>query len=49
VHNLLAVVRGARAPVHEPTLLPARLVVRESTAQRTRHRRHLPAAPPQGN
>jgi LacI family transcriptional regulator len=38
VRNLLAIVRGARPRATEPVILPARLVVRASTAQRRRNR-----------
>jgi DNA-binding LacI/PurR family transcriptional regulator len=38
VGNLLAIVRGAQPRAQEPVTLPARLVVRASTAQRSRKR-----------
>jgi LacI family transcriptional regulator len=38
VRNLLAIVRGARPRAQEPVSLPCKLVVRQSTAQRTRSR-----------
>jgi DNA-binding LacI/PurR family transcriptional regulator len=38
VSNLLAIVRGARPRAQAPVSLPCRLIVRQSTAQRRRHR-----------
>jgi len=38
VSNLLAIVRGARPRAQAPVSLPCRLIVRESTAPRRRHR-----------
>lgn len=38
VHNLLAVLRGAQPHAERASVLPARLVVRDSTAQRRRKR-----------
>jgi DNA-binding LacI/PurR family transcriptional regulator len=38
VGNLLAIVRGARPRAQAPVTLPCRLIVRESTAHRRRHR-----------
>jgi DNA-binding LacI/PurR family transcriptional regulator len=45
VHNLLAVIHGAHTKTHDPTLLPSRLVVRESTAQRNRHHPQFTTTP----
>lgn len=38
VRHLLAVVRGAQPRLREPAVVPTRLVVRESTGQRSRKR-----------
>ena len=39
VHNLLAVINGARSRAAEPMVLPTRLVERASTARRPARRR----------
>ncbi len=49
VHNLLAIIQGAHAHTRDPAVLPSRLVVRESTAQRSRRRRDFSAAPSRDN
>jgi LacI family transcriptional regulator len=46
VRNLLAIIHGAHPHTRDPAMLPSRLVLRESTAQRSRHRRDLSAVPP---
>lgn len=38
VHNLLALLKGAQPHADRASVLPARLVVRDSTAQRSRNR-----------
>jgi LacI family transcriptional regulator, galactose operon repressor len=38
MHNLIACIGGARAGSREPVVLPTRLVIRASTAQRSRKR-----------
>lgn len=42
VHNLLAIIDGAHPHTGDPAVLPTRLIVRGSTAERS-HRRHLRA------
>jgi LacI family transcriptional regulator len=43
VHNLLAIINGARSRASDPTVLPTRLVERASTTRRSRRRAMTPA------